>query len=87
MRLGADFLEVVEDMFGGPKGCTHLNELMSVVLTTAYQTLWSVREAKEAQKPDRKKPSIIDRCHALKSDGNVVALHWPQYAKPRDQQP
>ncbi|MBF0168488.1 MAG: DUF2889 domain-containing protein [Alphaproteobacteria bacterium] len=81
MRLGSDFLEVVEDMFGGPKGCTHLNELMAVVLTTAYQTLWSVREAKEASRADRKKPSIIDRCHALKGDGNVVALHWPQYAR------
>ncbi|TAN50754.1 MAG: DUF2889 domain-containing protein [Rhodospirillales bacterium] len=83
MRLGSDFLEVVEDMFGGPKGCTHLNELLAVIMTTAYQTLWSVRESKEAQRPERKKPSIIDRCHALKSDGNVVALHWPQYAKPK----
>lgn len=84
MRLGSDFLEVVEDMFGGPKGCTHLNELLAVVMTTAYQTLWQTREAKEAGKPERRKPSIIDKCHALKSDGKVVALHWPQYAKKRE---
>lgn len=81
MRLGSDFLEVVEDMFGGHKGCTHLNELVPVVITTAYQTLWATREAKEAQRPDRRKPAVIDGCHALKSDGKVVALHWPQFAE------
>lgn len=84
MRLGSDFLEVVEDMFGGRKGCTHLNELVPVVITTAYQTLWATREAKEAVKPNRKKPSVIDACHALKSDGNVVALQWPQFAQKKE---
>lgn len=84
MRLGADFLEVVEDMFGGHKGCTHLNELVPVVITTAYQTLWSTREAREAAKPNRKRPSVIDTCHALKSDGKVVALQWPQFASGKE---
>jgi hypothetical protein len=87
MRLGSDFLEVVEDLFGAHKGCTHLNELVPVVITTAYQTLWATREAGEAAKPDRKKPAVIDGCHALKSDGKVVSLHWPQFAKSKEPTP
>jgi hypothetical protein len=79
LRLGKKLLDQVNEIFAGPKGCTHLIELMGPITTTAYQTLWSTREKKAANEPARKRPTVIDRCHALAADGDVVKRQWPEF--------
>jgi len=46
---------------------------------TAWQTVGPARE-KRAQAADAgTKPPLLDTCHALRSDGPVVARDWPEF--------
>ena len=60
----------------------------AAVATTAFQTLYSERErrrrATEAppSKPaggERKRPRLLESCHAFRTDGPVVKETWPDY--------
>jgi hypothetical protein len=84
MSLGAGFKKQLLAKFGGTRGCTHVVELMGPIATTAFQTM----AGQSGQQPDRRekaeqRPPVIDRCHALAADGEVVARRWPQFAVPR----
>jgi hypothetical protein len=80
MRIGQGFKKELMTKFGGRLGCTHVVELMGPIATTAFQTL----TAKARKIIGDRKPPMIDRCHALASDGEAVAKHWPQWATPKD---
>jgi len=73
-HLGPGILRLVRERFGGVKGCTHLIELMAPIATTAFQTLVSRAKSKSAHGVG---PRIVDSCHALAADGDVVARLWP----------
>lgn len=83
LRIGAGWMRAVRQRVGGAEGCTHLTELLGPVATTAFQTLAGRRRPRDAG--DRaSRPFFIDSCHALKSDAEVVRLHWPEhYTGPR----
>lgn len=84
-RIGPGFQSVVKQMFGGTRGCTHIVELFGPIATTAYQTLYPVRERRSAANSARSRPRVIDRCHALAADGEVVRREWPRfYTGPRE---
>lgn len=74
MSLSPGFAGKVREMFGGIRGCTHITELIGSVATTAYQTL-----AGEVKLPDEMKPFQLDKCHALVTDGPVVATYYPKW--------
>jgi hypothetical protein len=76
MSLGPGFKKELMAKFGGTQGCTHIVELMGPIATTAFQTMSS----KGRKILGDRKPPMIDRCHALASDGDVVAKHWPRWA-------
>jgi hypothetical protein len=79
LRIGAGFQREVRERLGGVKGCTHLIELFGPLATTAYQTLFPVREKKAAEDAGRSRPKVIDTCHALAADGEVVKRQWPRF--------
>lgn len=83
MRIAPGWNVRVRRLLGGVKGCTHLVELLGPLATVAYQTLAGRRRD---AKPDagktgapRRKPFIIDTCHAYASDGPVVEREWPDF--------
>jgi len=77
MALKPGFSSAAREIFGGNKGCAHMTELVSIAATTAYQTIGKDRSgATDANK----KPFQLDRCHALRSDGEVVAKYYPRWA-------
>jgi hypothetical protein len=87
LRIYPGFQKQVRDLLGGVAGCTHLVELLGPVATTAYQTIFPYRERRRmrdpaasapAEKP-RRKPRLIDSCHAFASDGEVVKRYWPDF--------
>ena len=78
LRIGAGWMREVRKRIGGIEGCTHLVELLGPVATTAYQTLAGQRKSQDAKAPAAR-PFFLDSCHALKSDGEVVKIHWPKY--------
>lgn len=78
LRIGPGWMREVQKRVGGAAGCTHLTELLGPLATTAYQTLAGQRR-QDAAKNGSKRPFFLDSCHALKSDGEVVKVHWPAF--------
>ena len=64
---------------GGVHGCTHLVELLGPVATTAFQTIFPIKSRRKDAHADGKKPPMLDSCHALATDGEIVRLHWPRF--------
>jgi len=94
LRVGGGFHREVRARLGGVHGCTHIVELLGPVATTAFQTISSgkARELERAHsaksdpapqedapsKP-RRKPYVIDTCHAWAADGPVVKRWAPDF--------
>ena len=85
LSIGPGWKKKVKELLGGTQGCTHIVELLGPVATTAFQTMYSRRErdrraaeAKDETKP-KKKPRLLDSCHALASDSPVTKVEWPEF--------
>ncbi len=87
LRIYPGFQKQVRDLLGGTAGCTHLVELLGPLATTAYQTIFPYRERQRSESPaareppdkPRRKPRLIDSCHAFAGDGEVVKRYWPEF--------
>ncbi len=76
-RIQPGFTMAVKRMFRGELGCTHMSELLPPMATTAFQMLWSgADDVTDADQPGRRN-SPLGGCHALKLDGEIVRLHFP----------
>jgi len=94
LRVGGGFHREVRARLGGVHGCTHIVELLGPVATTAFQTVSSgkareldrahrakndpARQVAAPSKP-RRKPYVIDTCHAWAADGPVVKRWAPDF--------
>lgn len=71
LRLLPGFSRQAKGLLGGVKGCTHLLELLGPIATTAYQTLWQSEGGYNSNDP-QVTGFLINSCHALAEDGEVV---------------
>ncbi len=77
-QIGPGWRAECKKRLGGIKGCTHLNELLPVIATTAFQSLWPFNDA------DRLAQGIelmLDTCHAWSKDGEVVSAIFSEREK------
>lgn len=82
LNLFHGFRKAVKEMFGSVKGCSHVSELLMYLPTVALQTFASEMLDYDEQHPH--KPYQLDRCHALESHGQAVAMYYPRwYRKPK----
>ena len=94
LRVGGGFHREVRARLGGVHGCTHIVELLGPVATTAFQTISSgkARELERAHRAKsdpapqedapskpRRKPYVIDTCHAWAANGPVVKRWAPDF--------
>ncbi|MHA1537236.1 MAG: DUF2889 domain-containing protein [Alphaproteobacteria bacterium] len=90
LRIGPGWMGEVRKRVGGIKGCTHLNEMLAQIATTAFQTMvrhWESerkkREAEAEANGDKleagRRPQMIGSCYALAADGPVVEKIWPEF--------
>ena len=94
LRIGGGFHREVRARLGSVHGCTHIVELLGPVATTAFQTVSSgkareldrAHRAKQGHPPKpeaapkpRRKPYVIDTCHAWAADGPVVKRFAPDF--------
>lgn len=87
LTIEAGWMRKVRAQVGGAAGCTHLVELLGPMATTAFQTIWPLRQSREkpaaadgASRPGAKrKPPLLDSCFAMRSDGDVARDLWPDY--------
>jgi hypothetical protein len=79
LKIAAGWRRAVLERMGGVEGCTHLTDLLTGPLAvTAFQTLFAVRERRQAADPEAK-PATLDTCHALASTSPVVKRRWPRF--------
>jgi hypothetical protein len=93
LQLKPGFNAKARQLLGGVEGCTHLVDMLAPIATTAFQTIFPLRDrdrraqakanaagaaAGEAARRT-KRPHILDTCHALRSDGEVVREVWPEF--------
>ncbi|MFO0291770.1 MAG: DUF2889 domain-containing protein [Rhodospirillales bacterium] len=80
LRIAPGWTNAVKQRLGGPRGCTHLMELMWPVATTAYQTL-AGHNAERTFAPAQpgRKPAKLDSCWAYAADREVVRRFWPEH--------
>lgn len=71
----------VKNRVGGVKGCTHIVELMGVLATVAFQTIFSLREQELKAAGGKMRPPMLDNCHAWDSTGPVVKAQYPAWYK------
>lgn len=88
LNLMQGFRAAVKERLGGTVGCTHLTELTQVLPTAVVQAFaGEVLDTRE-DSPSGRQPFQIDRCHALRSDGEAVRLHYPRwYRHPAQRSP
>jgi len=84
--IGAGWSRRVRALLGGVAGCTHLVDLLGPIGTIAFQTIKSARAqglVKDSKPQDRSgprpRPAVIDTCHAMRADGEVVQKLWPAF--------
>jgi len=84
IRMGPGWRKAIRIKVGGVKGCTHLTELLFPMATVAMQTIWPLMQHRK-KKPDseviktRRRPIVLDTCHAWSTDSPVVKENAPKY--------
>jgi hypothetical protein len=83
LAIRPGFMPKVKQLLGGTEGCTHLVELMGPLATTAFQTLTGrkrkKRQQEEPAEAPRKRPPLLETCHAFATDSPVVKRLWPEH--------
>lgn len=79
LNLLKGFRAAVRQRLGGVLGCTHLSELTQVLPTAVIQAFaGEVIDTRDGDASGRP-PFQIDRCHALRADGEVVREYHPRW--------
>ena len=87
LTIEAGWTRKVRARVGGAAGCTHLVELLGPMATTAFQTIWPLRQSRKKSAPGETstpaapigKPALLDSCFAMRKDGDVAKELWPDY--------
>jgi len=81
LRIGPGWRDRALAKVGGVEGCTHIVELLAPVATTAFQTIFPIknREQPKTSAPSDTPPRLLNTCHAFRSDGAKVKEIWPNF--------
>ena len=82
LNLMRGFRQAVRERLGGVQGCTHITELTQVLPTAVVQAFaGEVLDTREDNASGRQ-PFQLDRCHALRADGDAVRTYYPRWYQP-----
>jgi hypothetical protein len=82
LNLLDNFRKALRQRVGGVLGCTHITELAQVLPTAVVQAFVGEVLDTRGSGEGASQPFQIDRCHALRSGGEVVRLHYPRWHRP-----
>lgn len=82
LNLMKGFRAALRERVGGVIGCTHITELAQVLPTAVVQAFAGEVLDTRGEGPER--PFQIDRCHALRADGEAVRLYYPRWYRARE---
>lgn len=79
LNLLRGFRHGLRERVGGVLGCTHITELAQVIPTAVVQAFAGLVIDTRGSQEGAERPFQIDRCHALRSEGDVVRQHYPRW--------
>ena len=87
LQIGRGFIRKANERIGGVHGCTHLRELLGQMGTTAFQTMYNRRMARNAEQAVNAestgertaRPPILGTCLAYAPDSPIVQRMWPDH--------
>lgn len=80
LKVARGWTDSVRKVLGRKLGCTHITHLLiGPMAATAYQTIIPYKNRNVAKSAPKVRPDVLDTCHALASDGEVVRERWPQF--------
>ena len=79
MNLLQNFRQALRQKLGGVLGCTHITELAQTLPTAVVQAFVGEVIDTRGTAQGAQQPFQIDRCHALRSDGEIVRLQHPRW--------
>jgi hypothetical protein len=82
LNLMHNFRAELRHRVGGVLGCTHITELAQTLPTAVVQAFAGEVIDTRGTAEGASKPFQIDRCQALRSDGEVVRMHYPRWYHP-----
>ncbi|MDA1098196.1 MAG: DUF2889 domain-containing protein [Proteobacteria bacterium] len=79
LKMGSGWNRAVRERLGGVTGCTHLNELLAQMATTAMQSLFEVVENMDPNDTGRRSlsPSLRNSCYAYALNSPYVRDYFP----------
>jgi len=85
LRIEPGFTKKVKKLFKGIDGCAHLTEMLPTMATIAFQVGWSSKDKQNSSNNSEtnpvNRPTPFGGCHALRYDGEIVKLYFPQHFK------
>jgi hypothetical protein len=82
MNLLQNFRHALRQKLGGVLGCTHITELAQTLPTAVVQAFAGEVIDTRGTAEGARQPFQIDRCHALRADGDIVRLQHPRWYRP-----
>jgi hypothetical protein len=79
LNLLQDFRKRLRERVGGVLACTHITELAQVLPTAVVQAFAGEVIDTRGTAQGAPQPFQIDRCHALRSSGEAVRVHYPRW--------
>ncbi|MDR2991459.1 MAG: DUF2889 domain-containing protein [Burkholderiaceae bacterium] len=85
LHIRAGFRQKVKALVGGTLGCTHLNELLNPLSTTAMQARMAITRREQGVVPTgtapMPRPALIGTCHTYREDGAAAEKIWPRHRR------
>lgn len=82
VSIARGYTKKVKDLFGGPRGCTHIGALLAAMGPVAIQSGWSMRAGTSAapdapppgpEESERARTANLNTCHMWDEEGDLVA--------------
>lgn len=75
LSIARGFNNKVRELFGGPRGCTHVSALLSAMAPVAIQCNWSMRVAKSRELGDPPRPELTPEMREMMIAPNLNSCH------------
>ena len=84
LKMGRGWNREIREILGGIRGCTHLNEMLAQMATTAMQSLFEVvgNVGEKSGGGRYLSPDLHNSCHAYSLSGSYIRDHFPNYYEP-----
>jgi len=79
LSIARGFNNRVRELFGGPRGCTHVTALLAAMAPVAIQCNWSMRVAKQRELGDPPRAELTPEMREMMIAPNLNSCHvWDE---------